>query len=246
MYKRLLALFLVAMLILPATAIATGKSDANANKPVSKSLERTELQAADGENEKGDVGTKNKRERKGKAGRGETGRANIVSANDDDSDDATSTPRKDKPRKSIKRLKNIGLNGTAEDTETKALAKAKKEAYKAAKQALKKQHKAEKRALREERKLWSIDNSGTVDNSITADSTGTARGLQRAASAITANIQRMVDKFGDGTKHAQTSLTRVLNKFNSWIELILAGGKKNPGNGLGNDEDAETSSTAGS
>ena len=263
MYKRLLALFLVAMLVLPATAIATGKSDADANKPVGKNLDRQDSQAAtaDDEDEDGKVGTKNKRERDGKAGRGETDKANIVSADDNDSDDATSTPRRDKPRKSIKRLKDIGFDGNTEDTDTKALRKAEKEADKAARKALKELRKAEKRALKEERRLGSIDSSGTIDNSGTADSTRTAWGLQRAAAAITANIERMVAKFGDGTKNAQVSLTRVLNKFNAWIELILAGGKKNPWGGSGDgedtstpnsdddlecDEDTETSGTAGS
>ncbi|MDI6817038.1 MAG: hypothetical protein QME41_07595 [Actinomycetota bacterium] len=246
MFKRLLALFLVVMLVVPAAAIASGKSDTAASKPAGKSLERQDSQAAttDGESEDGDVGTKSKREKGSRAGRAGTDRANTVAATDNDDDDATSTPTNGKLRKPVKRLKNIGVNAGSEDTETRALRKAEKEA----KKALKAQRKAEKRMLREERKLGSIDSSGTINNSGTADSTETARGLQRAAIVIAANIKRMVAKFnlaplGAGTKKAQASLTRVLNKFNTWIELILAGGKKNPGNGVGSDDDTSTPSS---
>jgi len=180
MFKRLLALFLVAMLVVPAAAIASGKSDTAASKPAGKSLERQDSQAAtaDGESEDGDVGTKDKREKGSKAGRAGTDRANTVTATDNDDDDATSTPTNGKLRKPVKRLKNIGVNAGSEDTETRALRKAEKEADKAAKKALKELRKAEKRALKEERRLGSIDSSGTIDNSGTADSTGTARGLQ--------------------------------------------------------------------
>lgn len=234
MFKRLLALFLVAMLVVPAAAIASGKSDTATSKPAGKSLERQDSQAAtaDDESEDGDVGTKNKREKGSKAGRAGNEESNDVDAAENDhDDDATSTPRHGKLRKTEKRLEDIDIDEDREDTATRALRKAEKEA-----------DKAEKRALKEERKLGSIDSSGTIDNSGTADNTGTARGLQRAAAAIMANIERMVD----GTKNAQASLTRVLNKFNTWIKLILAGGKKNPGNGLGSNEDTETSGTAGS
>ncbi|MDP2211045.1 MAG: hypothetical protein Q8J63_04835 [Candidatus Aquicultor sp.] len=245
MFKRLLALFLVAMLVVPAAAIASGKSDTATSKPAGKSLERQDSQAAtaDDESEDGDVGTKNKREKGSKAGRAGNEESNDVDAAENDhDDDATSTPRHGKLRKTEKRLEDIDIDEDREDTATRALRKAEKEADKAAKKALKELRKAEKRALKEERKLGSIDSSGTIDNSGTADNTGTARGLQRAAAAIMANIERMVD----GTKNAQASLTRVLNKFNTWIKLILAGGKKNPGNGLGSNEDTETSGTAGS
>ena len=245
MFKRLLALFLVAMLVVPAAAIAAGKSDTAASKSAGKSLERQDSRATTAD---GDVGTKDQRKKGSKAGRAGTDRANTVTATDNDDDDATSTPTNGKLRKPVKRLKNIGVNAGSEDTETRALRKAEKEADKAAKKALKELRKAEKRALKEERRLGSIDSSGTIDNSGTADSTGTARGLQRAAAAITANIERMVAKFnlvsfGDGTKKAQASLTRVFNKFNTWIELILAGGKKHPGNGQGSNDDTSTPSS---
>lgn len=261
MVKKLLALFLMAMLVVPTSAFAAGKYDQSPGRSGDKALKGNESHnkqavpvvedLGDADDEATQIAEENDES--------DAKEISINNSNNNKSDkdraDGTRGERAATGQRALKSLKVEPVEdestGSANNADSarleKAELKAEKKAEKAAVKDLKKR-------LREERKLLILGSRDDSDkasgiDSDTAEDIGTARGIKgltRAVEAIKANIDRMVSKFGDGTKKAQKTLERVLEKINYWISKLLPSdsmindGEENTDSGPGSDENTTT------
>ncbi len=199
MLNKLLALLVIAMLIVPATALAKGRPDIAASASKSQSV-TTEDSSDD---------------------------ANAMQNKDRDAN-YSSTGNKHGKGASIKdEDANREQLGKDEKEALKDARKAEKEALKAQKEGIREQHadgdidsedESGTVKAKHKNKLWTMDGSEAADNEASAEdsSTGTARGkgIANAMSKIIRNIERI----GDG---ASSALRSVVNKFASWLGLSL-------------------------
>jgi len=245
MFKKFVALLLVAMLVLPATALAAGKPDFAAGKSESKAPEKAEKEAKE---------TEDKNARPSQAGEGNTNKpsaSTLASVDDEDQTGDTGQVRtkgeqarsEAKTNKDAKKAEVEALK--AEKKELKETKKEELEALKAEKKELKELKKEEKEALKaekkelkaqikEEKKLRDLDS--TKEDS----ETGRGKGI-----GITVAMNSILENIGKVGGNAVKALTNVYNKFASWLGLpsyedVNEPGEVDEGDGLGSDEDTGT------
>ncbi|MHB8842223.1 MAG: hypothetical protein ACYC56_10665 [Candidatus Aquicultor sp.] len=226
MLNKLLALLVIAMLIVPATALAKGRPDIAASASKSQSV------ATEDSSDDADAMQNNDRDENYSSTGNKHGKSASIKAEGAIEDDQANVKREKLNKDEKEALKDAR--------------KAEKESLKAQKESMREQRadgdidsedESGTVKAKHKNKLWAMDGSETAGNLASAEdsSTGTARGkgIANAMSKIIRNIERMGDDVSN-------SLKSVVNKFASWLGLSLPF----PDAGTSGDMQAGTEDTA--
>ncbi len=212
MSKKLLALLIIAMLIVPATALAKGRPNIATSASESQSFINQDS---------GDDEEYSSERDKGKSAR-------IANDSQDDPEESASgkddkealkearKAEKEAEKESLKKQQNDDEDQQTGDVEDQDQNDVNSEEDSSAIESDDESGTAVK--VKQECKSWEKDDSETADNESSDEDSSTAtahgKGIANAMSKIIRNIERM----GDG---ASTTLKSVVNKFASWLGLPL-------------------------